>query len=122
MGKQFVPISIKAINYKEQVTSNKYLLVEVNDTNKLIYNIRCRDYVNIDKLKSNKYRANHYINKNKVICKKSLYLKPTNKINFNFGSFEIESFGKVIQETNKYVKIRKPNGKIEKIYKDGSRL
>ncbi|MEA3316101.1 MAG: hypothetical protein U9Q30_09615 [Campylobacterota bacterium] len=119
---QLVPVSIKSINYKEEVNSSKYILVEVNDTNKLIYNIRCKDYADINKLKSNKYRAKHYIKKNKVICKKSLYTIANNKINFDFGSFEIESFGKVIQETNQYVKIRKPNGKIEKIYKDGSRL
>lgn len=119
---QLVPISIKPINYKEEVNSDKYLLVEVNDTNKLIYNIRCKEYPNINKLKNNKYRASHYINKNRVICKKSLFILPSSKINFNFGSLEIERSGKVLQETNKYIKIRKPNGKIEKIYKDGSRL
>jgi len=119
---QLVPISTQVINYKDLVDSQKYILVEVTKDNKSIYDIRCREYADIDKLKKNKYRAKHYIAKNRAMCKKSLYIVPNNKINFNFGPLEIESFGKVIKETDQYIKIRKPDGKIEKIYKDGSRL
>ncbi len=114
---KFVPISIKNINYKNEIVKNHYKLVEFNDLNKKIYNVRCKEYLNLHDLQSNKYRAKHYIRKNKVICKKDVFASSSKKIKFNFGFLEIEKDGEVIKETSKYIRIKNADGTVEKIYK-----
>ena len=111
---QLVPVSIKNINWKEQVGLSNVKVIQVNEK----YN--CKKYMNIDveKIKENKYRASHYIMKGKPLCDGDLYLPKSNKIKFNFGSIEIEKEGEIIRETDKYIKIKNLDGKIEKIYKD----
>ena len=118
-GISVVPISSKSINYKEQLFSNYYKLVQINDRNIQKYKIKCKNYPDLIELKLNKYRAKHYINKNKPICKKDIYIPVSKKIKFNFGLLEIERDGVIIKETDTYIKIKNLNGKIEKIYKNG---
>ena len=55
--------------------------------------------------------------KNRVICKKSLYMTSSKKIKFNFGFIEIEKDGEVLKETSKYIRIKNADGTVEKIYK-----
>ena len=114
---QIVPISIKNINFKEEISKDHYKIVEYNDLNRKIYNIKCKEYLSLEDLKSNSYRAKHYIKKNRVICKKSLYITSSKKIKFNFGSIEIEKDGEIIKETSKYIRIKNADGTVEKIYK-----
>lgn len=109
---QVVPIAKKDINWKEQLTSKNVKLVRKDDT------INCKEYLDIKTLKNKKYRASHYILKNRPICKDDAYIPKSNKIKFNFGSIIIEKEGKVIRETDSYIKIKNLDGKIEKIYKD----
>jgi len=113
----FVPISIKNINYREEVSTSNYKKVEYNDLNKRIYNMRCRNYLTSDDLVENLYRAKHYIKKGKIICKKDVYLSDAHKIKFNFGLLEIEKDGEILNETSKYIRIKNADGTIEKIYK-----
>ena len=114
---QVVPISIKNINFKEQISAKHYKTVEYNDLNRKIYNIRCKEYLSLENLKKNKYRAKHYIRKNRVICKKNLFIASSKKIKFNFGFLEIEKDGEVLKETTKYIRIKNADGTVEKIYK-----
>ena len=114
---KIVPISIKNINFKEEILDKHYKIVEYNDLNKRIYNIRCKEYLTLKELQSNKYRAKHYIRKNKVICKKNLFITSSKKIKFNFGFLEIEKDGEVLKETSKYIRIKNADGTVEKIYK-----
>lgn len=115
-----VPISITEINYKEQLFVNHYRLLQLNNKNINKYNIKCKKYPNLLKLKSNKYRAKHYISRNKPICAKDIYEAKSKKIKFNFGYLEIERDGEIIKETQKYIKIKNLDGTIEKIYKNGA--
>ena len=114
---ELVPIAIKNINYKQKIFKEHYKLVRYNDLNKKKYNIRCKEYLKIEELQSNKYRAKHYIRKDKAICKRDLFVSSSNKIKFNFGFLEIEKDGEVIKETSKYIRIKNADGTIEKIYK-----
>lgn len=108
-----VPIATKSINWKEQITLANVKLIQSNSKYK------CKEYLDIKRLKKNKYRAKHYILKDFVICADDVYVAVSKKIKFNFGFFEIERDGEIIKETDKYIKIRNLDGKIEKIYKDG---
>ena len=114
---QIVPISVKNINFKEEISKTHYKIVEYNDLNKRIYDIKCKEFLSLEDLKSNSYRAKHYIKKNRVICKKSLYMPSSKKIKFNFGFIEIEKDGEVLKETSKYIRIKNADGTVEKIYK-----
>ena len=75
--------------------------------------------ITIDELKKDKYISNKFLIKEKVICKDDLKKEKENKVIFNFGSIEIETSGKIMYENDEFIKIKKENGKIEKIYKDG---
>lgn len=72
-----------------------------------------------DALADGQYMATHYIRTNSVVCIKDVEKYIRRSVKFNFGSFEIEKVGEVIQETKDFVKIKTRDGKVEKIYKDG---
>ncbi len=109
-----LPISTKTINWKAKITSSNVKLI--NATIKF----KCKKYLDIKILKENKYRAKHYILKNRAICKNDVYVQSDQKIRFNFGLLEIEKEGELIKETDDYIKIKNLDGKIIKIYKNGS--
>jgi hypothetical protein len=109
---QLLPVSTSDIQWKGQITATNVKLIHANSRYK------CKKYLDIKKLKENKYRAKHYILKNTPICANDAYIAQSNKIKFNFGNIEIEKEGEVIRETDKYIKIKNLDGKIEKIYKD----
>ncbi len=107
-----LPVSTSDIQWKGQITASNVKLIQADNRYK------CKKYLDIEKLKENKYRAKHYILKNTPICYDDAYIAKSNKIKFNFGNIEIEKEGEVIRETDKYIKIKNLDGKIEKIYKD----
>jgi len=109
-----LPVSVKAINWKEKITPSNVKLIKKNDKYK------CKKYIDIDVLKKNKYRAKHYILKNKPLCLDDVYIQSEKKIKFNFGFLEIEKDGELIKETNEYIKIKNVDGTMTKIYKNGS--
>lgn len=76
--------------------------------------------ITLNKISNTIYIAKHYINVGSVICEKDIKIHKKNTVLFNFGNIEIEKEGKVVGETTKYIRVKKPSGKIEKIYKDGS--
>ncbi len=75
--------------------------------------------ITIDNLKKEKYFTKRYLQKDKIICQKDLKKESNNKVIFSFGSIEIETNGKILYENDEYIKIKRDNGKIEKIYKNG---
>lgn len=102
----------KNINYKEIISLED--VEEIASFEKL----NC-DPVNIEEFKTKKFIAKHYIAKSSVICKKSIEEYKKEAILFDFGSFQIETEGKVIFENDEFVRIKKSDGTIEKIFKDG---
>lgn len=109
---EVLPVAIKNIEWKEQIRLSNVKLIQANEKYK------CKKYLDIKKIKNTKYRASHYIIKNTPICFEDAYIPKSNKIKFNFGTIEIEKEGEIIRETDKYIKIKNLDGKIEKIYKD----
>lgn len=108
-----VPVSFKIINYKNKIYSSDVRLIKVSKK------FFCKKNINLNILKKNKYHAKHYIAKNKPLCFKDVFIPESRKINFRFGNLEIERDGEIVKETEKYIKIKNSDGKIEKIYKDG---
>ena len=109
-----VIISKKDINYKA--------FVDLEYLQEKIYTKRLQPNctpVTFEMFNQAKYIAKHYIPKYRPICTKDIKRYVRKSVAFDFGSFEIEKVGEVIQETDDFVKIKKRDGKIEKIYKDG---
>lgn len=101
------------INYKEIVSSSKLTISDVKKVKKHCIPMKINDF------KTKKYIAKRYLKKGIIICSKDVEEYNKNSVLFNFGSIEIERPGKVILENDEYIKIKKLDGKIEKIYKDG---
>jgi hypothetical protein len=101
----------KDINYKAKINSSVVYLAYVNDVKRSCSPISKKDII------AHQYRAKLILKKNRIICKKDLYIGQLNKLIFDFGNIAIERDGKLIKETTDYIKIRNENGKIEKIYK-----
>jgi hypothetical protein len=112
-GVLLVPLSKNTISYKNRIYNHETILVQVNDKYK------CNEYLNFTILKKNKYFAKHFIDKNKPICLKDVYVPKINKVNFKFGNLEIEKEAELVKETKSYIKIKNLDGTIEKIYIDG---
>lgn len=113
-GAQKVLIVNKNIQYKEFIKSDD--VVQKNTYKALPRN--CMP-VSLSMLENAQYIALHYIRRNSIICTKDVEKYTRRSVKFDFGNFEIEKVGEVIQETNDFVKIKTREGKIEKIYKDG---
>jgi hypothetical protein len=105
-------VSIKDIKYKQ--------LLEYGDLQKkyLDKTIRCTMF-DKNKLLENEYRAKRYILKGKPICNKDVEIAKRDKIKFDFGNIVIERDGKVIGETKQYIKVKNPDGSVDRIYKNG---
>lgn len=110
---QVLPLANKQINYKNKIYSQDTRLIQINNKYK------CKKYLDIKKLKMNKYFAKHFISKNKPLCAKDVYIPQSNKVKFRFGNLEIEKDAELIRETKSYIKIKNVDGTIEKIYTDG---
>lgn len=74
---------------------------------------------NIEKFKSNDYHTKHFIGKDSPICSKDIEIYTDEKVLFDFGNIQIEKKAKVIYENDEVIKIKEPNGNVEKIYKNG---
>lgn len=102
----------KNINYKEIIEFSSLSQKEIETK------INCTPVVKSD-LAGKKIIAKHYIPKGSVICTKSVEEYKKEAVKFDFGSFEIETEGKIIFENDEFVKIKKLDGSIEKIFKNG---
>lgn len=99
-----------------------YKSLILNEDLSLVSNAYMKKYcepISLDMIQNNKYISNRFIKKNTVVCKDDVSLYKKNSVIFNFGSIQIERNGKLIFENDEYIKIKKENGDIEKIYKDG---
>ena len=103
----------KPISYESVINSSMVYQKDVKNTKK-----RCSPVTMLE-LNSNQYISTHYINRGSILCLKDIKLYQDNSVIFKFGSLEIEQKGKKIYENDKFIRIKKPNGKIEKIYKNG---
>jgi len=112
MNAKLILISNKNINYNEIINKNNLQIVNDN-------NVRCNTF-DMNLLNNKQYQAKHFIFKGKAICNKDLKEVILNKIEYDFGNIIIQRNGKIISETNKYIKIKNANGSIEKIYKNGN--
>jgi hypothetical protein len=109
----------KNIKYKDLIDARVVYLDNVSESNikRLCKHATRKDILN------NSYYAKKHIKKGKIICLKDLYKINSNgqdKVLFNFGAIQIERNAKLIRETKDYIKIKTENGKLEKIYKNGS--
>jgi len=108
-----VPIAKKNIKYKDKIFS--YDVTFVPESKKFT----CTKYIDMNLLKQNKYYAKSFLRKGKAICKRNVIVPQGNTVKFKFGNLEIEKEGRVLNETDQYIKIKNLDGTINKIYKDG---
>lgn len=113
VGDVLVPIAKKNIKYKEKILSYDVVFVKESKQHS------CKKYIDMNLLKQNKYYAKSFLRKGKVICKRNVTVPEGNTVRFKFGNLEIEKEGRVLNETDQYIKIKNLDGTINKIYKDG---
>ena len=103
----------KDIKFRDKITKQNTYIANVNNV------LRSCSPVTKKNVISGKYRAKGFFKKGRILCIRDVYKANENRLIFNFGMIEIERYGKILRETDDYVKIQNINGKIEKIYKDG---
>ncbi len=108
-----VLISKEAIGFRQKIETSNLRLMTISKLKKACIPLTLKQVQN------NEYRTTHYINKKSIICQNDVKIYKKESVVFNFGSLEIEKRGKIIYENDNFIRIRKENGKIEKIYKDG---
>ncbi len=108
-----VLITNSKINYKETIDIKKLSSKNVLSVRKFCIPITIKD------LETNKYLAKRYLKKNTILCANDIEKYSKKSVLFNFGLIQIEKEGKIIFENDDYIKIKRSNGKIDKIYKDG---
>lgn len=104
----------KNINYKEKLIDEMFITKEVDTKIKK----ECEDF-NTTTVVLKGYIAKRFIAKDTLVCTKDIELNDKKSVVFDFGNFEIEQQGKVIFENDEFIRIKKNDGSIEKIYKDG---
>lgn len=108
-----VLISKESIGFKQKIVPSNLKLLKVKRLSK-----NCVP-LTLNQVQNNEYRTTHYINKDSIICNNDVEIYKKESVVFNFGGLEIEKKGKIIYENDSFIRIKKENGKIEKIYKDG---
>ncbi|MCK9336422.1 MAG: hypothetical protein M0P43_01195 [Arcobacteraceae bacterium] len=103
------------ISFKDILTKEHFNVVFINPSEIP----RTCELVSIDDIETNKYFASKYIRAGSVICKKDLQVYESNSVVFDFGILEIKTDGEIIHETDEYITIKKHDGSVHKIYKDG---
>ncbi|MGM0519225.1 MAG: hypothetical protein ACQERD_06260 [Campylobacterota bacterium] len=108
-----VLIAIKPFQYEQKITKSDLRLITIDKLRK-----NCKP-LTLDDLKKDEYITTHYINDKSIICKKDVKVYKKQGVTFKFGALEIEKKGRVIYENDDFIRIKKIDGTIEKIYKDG---
>lgn len=112
LSAQDILVSTVPIKYKQILDYNTLVVIDSDKR------IRCNMF-DKEKLLKGKYQAKRYILKGRAICNKDVQIAKEYKIRYDFGNIIIERDGKIIGENKKFIKIKTPNGDIEKIYKNG---
>ncbi|WP_417326503.1 hypothetical protein [Halarcobacter sp.] len=111
--------AINVVVTKGDVHFNEFITLDMVSLGKVQNVKRHCIPTTIDDFKTKKLQATHYMKKGYVICQDDVKEFNEKSVLFNFGSIEIEKNGKIIFENDDYIRIKKSNGDIEKIYKDG---
>lgn len=101
------------IDFHETISTSKLAVSEVKSVRKYCTPLKISDF------ESNNLIAKRYLKEGTILCTKDIEENSKNKVLFNFGSIEVERPGEIIYENDEFIKIKKLDGKIEKIYKDG---
>jgi phage FluMu protein Com len=103
-------VASKHIYHNQQISSENTLFIEKDYS-------ECKS-INKMYIQNNYLLSTHYIKQGSVICYKDFKVSNLNTVTYKFGTYlEIEEYGKIITNTNSYIKIKKPNGKIKKVTK-----
>jgi hypothetical protein len=108
-----VLVSKESIGFEQKIKASKLKLMTVPRIKKACVPLTLKQVQNYE------YSTTHYINKNSIICENDVEVYKDESVVFKFGDLEIEKKGKLVYENDKFIRIKKENGKIEKIYKDG---
>ncbi len=108
-----VIVTTSKIDYKEKID-----IKNLSSANVLSVKKFCIP-VTLNELENKKYIAKRYLKKGSILCSKDIQEYSKKSVVFNFGSIQIEKEGDIIFENDEYIRIKQPDGKIEKIYKDG---
>ncbi|QOG12010.1 hypothetical protein [Arcobacter sp. FWKO B] len=73
----------------------------------------------VEKLNTHQYTASKYIRSGSIICEKDASLYESKEVLFNFGSIEIKTDGEIVNENDDFITIKKHDGSIHRIFKDG---
>jgi hypothetical protein len=108
-----VLMTLKDIKFKEKITQENLVLKQINTLSK-----NCTP-LSVEEFKKGTYTASHYIFKDSILCTNDVIKYEKESVVFDFGSLQIEHEGKIIYENDQYIRIKKQDGTIEKIYKNG---
>lgn len=108
-----VLVAKESINYEEKLKTSDVKRMNIQSL------VKACNPLTLKQLSNNEYVTTHYINKDSVICLKDVKIYKKESVIFRFGLLEIEKKGKVIFENDKFIRIKRVDGTIEKIYKDG---
>lgn len=103
----------KEIRYKEKIQKEKLTLKQVASVDKGCIPLRLQD------LENDSFTASHYMFENAIVCMNDVIKYEKESVLFDFGILQIEQEGKVIYENDKFIRLKKQDGTVEKIYKDG---
>ena len=103
----------KDIKFKEKIIKENLMLKQVNTLSK-----NCTP-LTLQELENAVFTASHYIFKDSILCSNDVVKYEKESVIFDFGSLQIEHEGKIIYENDQYIRIKKQDGTIEKIYKNG---
>jgi len=108
-----VLVAKEPIMFEEKLSPSKLKLINVSSIKKACIPIT------LAQIQNNEYKTTHYINRNSIICQKDVEVYKDEAVVFDFGSIQIEKKGKIVFENDQFIRIKKADGTIEKIYKDG---
>ena len=103
----------KDIKFKEKIAKENLVLQQVETLGRNCTPLSLKD------LENDSYTAAHYLFKDSILCMNNVKKYEKESVLFDFGILEIEQEGKVIYENDKFIRLKKQDGSIEKIYKDG---
>ncbi|RXI41165.1 hypothetical protein CRU99_09965 [Malaciobacter mytili] len=108
-----VLVAKNVIHYKAKIEVKDLMLQKVDSVKSTCTPLKLSD------IDGKVFQALHYISKGSIICTKDVSIFEKKSVVFNFGSIEIEKNGEIIFQNEEYIRIKRNDGKIEKIYKDG---
>ncbi len=105
-------VATKNIKFKEKVGKNNTVIRTFTTK------IKCEP-LSVSEFEKGDFRTTHFIFKDSVLCVEDVQKYEKESVVFDFGNFEIEKEGKILFENDEYLRIKKEDGEVEKIYKDG---